>query len=158
MIMLIPLIVVRLIAVGSLLANIALPKKPPNQLDTPKDRVNSLSLDIPQNHSPFCHINFLNWEVLYGVGVDGVGAMFFFFVFFPFTFVEEHITAICRKIGNRTPTPSAPTAFKISRLTPILWQAGAQAMNTWTAGSHRYNACCWPVLMIYDVGRTTMLK
>ena len=78
------------------------------------------------------------WEVLNGVGVDGVGVIFpffyaffvflrifslfffrFFFVFLRFSLLllkdkgkQQQFTA---KMGNFTPTPSAPTPCKTSR-------------------------------------------
>ena len=81
----------------------------------------------------------LFWEVLNGVGVDGVGVIFpfsthfspFFYAFFPlflrifplflrFSLLllkdkgkQQQFTA---KMGNCTPTPSAPTPCKTSRL------------------------------------------
>ena len=75
---------------------------------------------------------FQPWEVLNGVGVDGVGVIFpFFYAFFPFFFLrifplflrfsllllkdkgkQQQFTA---KMGNFTPTPSAPTPCKTSR-------------------------------------------
>ena len=78
---------------------------------------------MPPKHSN-CHI----WEVLNGVGVDGVGVIFpFFYAFFPFFHAflrfsslfsssprgkQQQFTA---KMGNFTPTPSAPTPGKTSR-------------------------------------------
>ena len=78
------------------------------------------------------------WEVLYGVGVDGVGVIFpFFYAFFAFLRIfslffrfssiffrfsllllnkgQGQTTAIYCKMGNFTPTPSAPTLCKTSR-------------------------------------------
>ena len=71
------------------------------------------------------------WEVLNGVGVDGVGVIFpcfcaffrfslFFFVFLRFSLLlpkdkgkQQQFTA---NMGDFTPTPSAPTPCKISRV------------------------------------------
>ena len=65
------------------------------------------------------------WEVLNGVGVDGVGVIFpffyafllFFYAFSPLLLKEKgkqkQFTA---KMGNFTPTPSAPTPCKTSRM------------------------------------------
>ena len=71
-----------------------------------------------------------NWEVLNGVGVDGVGVIFPFLcilplflrifpLFFRFSLLllkdkgkQQQFT---RKMGNFTPTPSAPTPCKTSR-------------------------------------------
>ena len=67
----------------------------------------------------------LHWEVLNGVGVDGVGVIFpFFHAFFPFfyAFVPLFFAFLCvsyritAKMGNFTPTPSASTPCKTSRL------------------------------------------
>ena len=74
----------------------------------------------------------INWEVLNGVGVDGVGMNFpFFYAFFLFLYAfspfflhfsllplkdkgkQQQFTA---KMGNFTPTPSAPTPCKTSRI------------------------------------------
>ena len=90
----------------------------------------------------------LSWEVLNGVGVDGVGGNFpffsfffvflrffvffrfssFFFVFFRFSSLffaflrfswnEGKRLQFTGKMGNFTPTPSAPTPFGTSRLRP----------------------------------------
>ena len=83
------------------------------------------------------------WEVLNGVGVDGVGGIFpffffafFFFVFFLFFFAflfsffafllslkgQGKTAAIYCKIGNFTPTLSALTPCKTSRSTGLKWQ------------------------------------
>ena len=81
------------------------------------------------------------WEVLTGVGADGVGGLFhyyfffvflsfssfflvfFFFLFFFFFFAfllillaQEQTTATYWKMGNFSPTPSAPTPFRTSRM------------------------------------------
>ena len=76
------------------------------------------------------------WEVLNGVGVDGVGVIFpFFHAFFPFfTHFSPHFThfsplrlmdkgkqqQFTAKMGNFTPTPSAPTPCKTSRQARVL--------------------------------------
>ena len=81
-----------------------------------------------------CVQRVFSWEVLNGVGVDGVGVIspFFmhfspFYAFFRFSspFLrfsllllkdkgkQQQFTA---KMGNCTPTPSAPTPYKTSRL------------------------------------------
>ena len=69
-----------------------------------------------------------NWEVLNGVGVDGVGVIFpffnaifpFFYAFSPFLLKDkgkqQQFTA---KMGNFTPTPSAPTPCKTSRFKEV---------------------------------------
>ena len=88
------------------------------------------------------------WEVLNGVGVDGVGVIFpFFYAFFPcfyaffpffYAFVpffllkdkgkQQQFTA---KMGNFTPTPSAPTPCKTSRfLMPEIKQKQPQDRKT----------------------------
>ena len=79
------------------------------------------------------------WEVLNGVGVDGVGVIFpffyaffvflrifllFFFAFLSFSLLfssspkgQGQTTAkFTAKMGNFTPTPSAPTPCKTSRI------------------------------------------
>ena len=75
------------------------------------------------------------WEVLDGVGVHGVGGIFpiffvflrsssFFFLLLLILLGQGQITAIYLRIGNFTPTPSAPTPFRTSRSLlawPCLW-------------------------------------
>ena len=60
--------------------------------------------------------------MLNGVGVDGVGGIFpffsFFFAFFSFFFAFQDKSKQLQftgKMGNFTPTPSAPTPFRTSR-------------------------------------------
>ena len=66
------------------------------------------------------------WEVLKGVGVDGVGGPFSFFCFTSFLFssfffvlflllvYRNRKLQFAEKMGNFTPTPSAPTPFETS--------------------------------------------
>ena len=81
----------------------------------------------------FSRLSLIYWEVLNGVGVDGVGVIFPFFLrifplfyaFFPFFYAffsaspikdkgkQQQFTA---KKANFTPTPSAPTPCKTSRI------------------------------------------
>ena len=69
------------------------------------------------------------WEVLNGVGVDGVGGIFpffllffffrfssFFFAFRLFSWNKGKRLQFTGKMGNFTPTPSAPTPFGTSRI------------------------------------------
>ena len=58
------------------------------------------------------------WEVLNGVGVDGVGGVFPFFTFFLvfFFFDKGEQLQFTAKMGNFTPTPSAPTPCATSRV------------------------------------------
>ena len=91
-------------------------------------------------HFCFCRVRVLQefyWEVLNGVGVDGVGVIFpFFYAFFVFLRIFSLFFAFLRfsslfssppkrqgqttakftaRMGNFTPTPSAPTPCKTSR-------------------------------------------
>ena len=88
----------------------------------------------------------MTWEVLNGVGVDGVGVIFpFFYAFFPFFLrifplflrisllllkdkgKQQQFTA---KMGNFTPTPSAPTPCKTSRMTKNHGSSGVQTTGS----------------------------
>ena len=107
---------------------------------------------------------FQIWEVLQGVGVDGVGGNFpfrsfpFFHPFFSFvfvcfsslslaflhflafSFVHEQIPAILRKNGNFTPTPSALTPFEISQQSQ---DSIDSALVRWPIPIIDVRTCCW---------------
>ena len=92
----------------------------------------------------------VNWEVLNGVGVDGVGGIFPFlsvfyivsllFVVFLFLFILHFSLTLLEdkgkrlqltaKMGNFTPTPSAPTPCQTSRVNHLT--------DWWPLGQRRY--------------------
>ena len=97
------------------------------------------------------------WEVLNGVGVDGVGGIFPFFRFFSFFFVFLRFSSLfwhsprgqgkqlqfTAKMGNFTPTPSAPTPCKTSRTLLLCFFSSAVCMQQLTC---RMALCCSSIL------------
>ena len=86
----------------------------------------------------------VNWEVLNGVGVDGVGVIFpffyaffpFFYAFFPFFFAFVYLL---QKMGNFTPTPRKTSRVKLPSFRSALHGSVAVTLD------NRMSRCSGPL-------------